>query len=40
MAQNDTQQGQCWTCPYYQAYGNYCDYYKMELNGNVETDEE
>lgn len=29
-----TEQGQCWACPYYQDYGNYCDYYNIVLNGN------
>lgn len=34
MKSGKAELGQCWACPYYQAYGNYCDYYKMELNGN------
>lgn len=36
MNENKTQgeRGICWTCPYYETYANYCDYYKMYLNDN------
>lgn len=36
MNENKTQgeRGMCWTCPYYETYANYCDYYKMYLNDN------
>lgn len=28
------EQGVCWKCQYYDSYANYCDYFKIYLNGD------
>ena len=32
--ENKTIKGNCWECNYYDSFQNYCDYYKIMLNGN------
>lgn len=32
--QKEVQQGQCYNCPYYLNYTNFCSYYNIVLNDN------